>query len=293
MTDLTGRTALVTGASTGIGRAIAVELARRGARVAINYPFERERANAEETRRLALAAVAEARRGGSPRYTAAGDVAVDAGHEGGVCTLVRADITRESDVESMFASINKACGALDILVNNAGIQIEEPASHETTAEHFDEVLAVNLRGAFLCAREAITGFLARDPEAGRPRGVILNVSSVHQKIPRPHYLSYAVSKYGIHGMTETLALEYADRGIRVNAIAPGATLTPIQSWIDDPEATEVVESHIPMKRIAQPEEIARIAAFLASDEAAYVTGQTLYADGGLTLYGDFQEPWSG
>ena len=293
MLPLSGRTALITGSSTGIGRAIAVEFARRGATVVINYPYERERANAEETRRLALAAVAEAQRAGSDRYAPASDVSVEEGGDGGVCAIVRADVSRENEVEAMFETVQSTCGTVDILVNNAGIQIEEPASHETTAAHFDQVLAVNLRGAFLCAREAIKGFLELPRGERRSRGVILNVSSVHQKIPRPHYLSYAVSKYGLHGMTETLALEYADRGIRVNAIAPGATLTPIQSWLDDEEATEVVREHIPMGRIGVPEEMARIAAFLASDEAAYVTGQTLYADGGLTLYGDFQQPWSG
>jgi glucose 1-dehydrogenase len=292
MSSLTGRTALVTGASTGIGRATAVELARRGAHVAINYPYERERANAEETRRLVEAAVAEASRARTRDSYDPNTSVATADVEGGVCSLIRADISREAEVEAMFDTIRQSCGTVDILVNNAGIQIEEPASHETTAAHFDQVLAVNLRGAFLCAREALRGFLDK-PESDGPRGVIVNMSSVHQKIPRPFYLSYAVSKYGLQGMTETLALEYADRGIRVNAVAPGATLTPIQSWLGDPEATQTVRDHIPMGRIGRPEEMARLVAFLASDDASYITGQTLFADGGLTLYGDFQQPWSG
>ena len=289
MPDLSHRTALVTGASTGIGRAIAVEFARRGATVAINYPYERERSNAEETRRLAEAA-AHAARGHADRSSS--DVAL-AEPDGGVCTLVRADVSREAEVEAMFEAVAGSCGPVDVLVNNAGIQIEEPASHETTAEHFDAVLGVNLRGAFLCAREAIKGFLELPEREGGSRGVIVNLSSVHEQIPRPKYLSYAVSKFGMKGLTQTLALEYAARGIRVNSLAPGATRTPIQSWLTDAEATAVVEDHIPMGRIAEPEEMARLAAFLASDDASYVTGQTLIADGGLTLYGDFQEPWSG
>ncbi len=270
MPDLTGRVALVTGASTGIGRAIAVELARSGARIVINYPFESERDNAEETRRMVRDAAAS---GGAP--------------SGEPSILVRADVTNEDEIKAMFEAAITAFGTPNVLVNNAGIQIEEPASHQTTTEHFDAVLDVNLRGSFICAREFIAGALDASG------GVILNVSSVHQKIPRPHYLSYAVSKYGIQAITETLALEYADRGIRVVAIAPGATRTPIQSWLGDEDMTEVVASHIPMKRIAEPEEMGRMAAFLVSDDAKYVTGQTLYADGGLTLYADFQEPWSG
>ena len=293
MSDLTGRTALVTGASTGIGRAIAVALARRGASVVLNYPYERERANVEETRRLVLAAVAERAVHRDREAGGLGPTTVTREEVGGVCSLVRADISREKEIEAMFEEVAGACGRVDILVNNAGIQIEEPASHETTAEHFDAVLDVNLRGAFLCAREFLRQALGTDPEPGTPRGTILNVSSVHQKIPRPHYLSYAVSKYGLQAITETLALEYADRGIRAVAIAPGATRTPIQSWLGDEKATKVVEDHIPVGRIAEAEEIARMAGFLVSDDARYVTGQTLYADGGLTLYADFQEPWSG
>lgn len=278
-------TALVTGASTGIGRAISVELARRGWRVALNYPFDRERSNVEET----LRQVREAARAFHSATIQAGDEHVLTHSPDDAGIIVRADITHEDQVEAMFGEVDDAFGSLGALVNNAGIQFEEPSSHETTVEHFDAVLAVNLRGAFLASSQAIRRFLAQDPQGGQ----ILNVSSVHQKIPRPFYLSYAVSKYGLHGLTQTLALEYANRGIRVNAIAPGATRTPIQSWLGDKDVEAVIESHIPMGRVADPDEIAKTAAFLLSDDAGYVTGQTLFADGGLTLYPEFREPWSG
>jgi glucose 1-dehydrogenase len=178
-------------------------------------------------------------------------------------------------------------GGLDILVNNAGIQISRP-SEELGSADFDKVLAVNLRGSFLCAREAIKGFLADD----KP-GVVVNVSSVHQIIPKPNYLGYSVSKGGMQNLTRTLALEYGGRGIRVNGVGPGATITPInRAWVDDPVKAEMVTSHIPLGRAGRADEMAGVCAFLASDDAAYITGQTIFVDGGLTLYADFREPWS-
>jgi glucose 1-dehydrogenase len=147
---------------------------------------------------------------------------------------------------------------------------------------------VNLRGAYLYAREAIRHWLEQQRS-----GVIINVSSVHEIIPRPKYVSYAISKAGMGSLTKTLALEYANHGIRVNAIAPGATVTPInESWVNDLEKTAIVESYIPMGRAGTPDEMAAAVAFLSSDEAAYITGQTLFIDGGLTLYADFREAWS-
>ncbi len=259
--DLAGQVALVTGASTGIGRATAVELARRGARVAVDYPNADERANAEIT----LRRIHDAE---------------------GTGLLVEADVTDEAAVDALVAETVQEFGGLDILINNAGVQHREKETHESDVALFDQVLAVNLRGAYLCARAALRHFVAQR------RGVIVNVSSVHERIPRPQYLSYAVSKFGMQGLTQTLALEYADRGIRVNAIAPGATATPINAaWANDEEKKAKVAAHIPMDRTASPEEIARVISWLAGDDAPYMTGQTLFVDGGLVLYPAFQKPW--
>jgi glucose 1-dehydrogenase len=201
--------------------------------------------------------------------------------------LIKGDVSKEEDVVAMVGETIEQLGGLDVLINNAGIQISR-ASHELSAEDFDRVLGVNLRGAFLCAREAIRHFLAE----GKP-GVIVNVSSVHQRIPKPSYLGYSVSKGGMQNLTTTLALEYAGRGIRVNAIGPGATVTPInRGWIDDPVKSAMVTEHIPIPRPGTADEMGAAACFLASDEGAYITGQTLFVDGGLTLYADFREPWS-
>jgi glucose 1-dehydrogenase len=267
MKRLEGKNALITGSSTGIGQAVAVRLAEEGANVAINYLKGAD--DPEITETLVQKACKAIREAGCEDM------------------VVQADVSREDHVTKMFADVIKEWGRLDILVNNAGIQ-KVAASHESALEDFDKVIAVNLRGAYLCAREAIKHFLSR--EGG---GVIINNSSVHQIIPKPKYLSYAVSKAGMAHLTRTLALEYADRGIRVNAVGPGAIVTPInRAWIDDPGQKAEVEGHIPMGRAGTPEEVAGVVAFLASGDASYITGQTIYACGGLTLYPDFRKSWS-
>ncbi len=264
---LKGKNVLVTGGTSGIGQAIAVRFAEHGANVAINYRSTADEAH--ETDEQIHACVDRVRQ------------------EGVRDVLVGGDVSDEDDVVRMVAEAAEGLGGLDVLVNNAGIQISRP-SEELSAEQFDRVLAVNLRGSFLCAREAIRQFLGDD----RP-GSIINVSSVHQAIPKPGYLGYSCSKGGMMNLTRTLALEYADRAIRVNGIGPGATVTPINSaWIDDPVKREQVESHIPMRRAGTADEMGGVACFLASDEAGYITGQTIFVDGGLTLFPSFREPWS-
>jgi glucose 1-dehydrogenase len=267
MRGLKGKNVLVTGGTSGIGQAIAVRFAEHGANVAINYVRTAE--EAAETEEQVHACVMKVRQ------------------EGVRDVLVGADVSDEAEVARMVAETIENLGGIDVLVNNAGIQISRP-SHELSSADFEKVLAVNLRGSFLCAREAIKHFLA----AEKP-GSIVNISSVHQLIPKPSYLGYSVSKGGMMNLTRTLALEYAANGIRVNAVGPGATVTPInRAWIDDPVKRDMVTSHIPIPRAGEADEMAGVVAFLASDDAAYITGQTIYVDGGLTLFADFREPWS-
>src|SRR3954454_8762480 len=267
MPGLKGKNVLVTGGSSGIGQAIAVRFAQFGANVAINYLREPdEAADTEERVHACTAQVSQ---------MGVRDV------------LVQGDVSKEQDVVAMVKAAADGLGGLDVLVNNAGIQISRPSAELSSAD-FDKVIAVNLRGAFLCAREAIKRYLDED----KP-GSIVNVSSVHQVIPKPDYLGYSASKGGMQNMTRTLALEYASNGIRVNGIGPGATVTPInRAWIDDPVKREQVESHIPMARAGTADEMGAVACFLASDYAAYITGQTIFVDGGLTLFPSFATPWS-
>ena len=267
MEGLRNKNVLVTGGTSGIGQAIAVRFAEFGANVAINYLKQPE--EAEETEEQVHACVSRVQKHGVR------DV------------LVGADVSKEDEVVHMVEQTVEKLGSIDVLVNNAGIQISRPTEELSVAD-FEKVLSVNLRGSFACAREAIKRFIATDTP-----GSIINISSVHQRIPKPGYLGYSVSKGGMQNLTTTLALEFAERGIRINGIGPGATITPInRAWVDDPVKAEMVTSHIPMRRAGTADEMAGVACFLASDDAAYITGQTIFVDGGLTLYADFREPWS-
>ena len=267
MRGLKGKNVLVTGGTSGIGQAIAVRFAEYGANVAINYLRTPEEAH--DTEEQVHACVHKVRQRGVR------DI------------LVQGDVSKEEDVVRMVADAIDGLGTLDVLVNNAGIQISRPSAELSSAD-FDRVLAVNLRGSFLSAREAIKQFLAADQG-----GSIINISSVHQVIPKPDYLGYSVSKGGMMNLTRTLALEYAAQGIRVNGVGPGATVTPInRAWIDDPVKRAQVEEHIPMRRAGDADEMAGVTCFLASDLAAYITGQTIFVDGGLSLFPSFATPWS-
>ncbi len=271
MNGIAGKNVLVTGASSGIGQATAIYFGKLGANVAVNYYKGEEEAHSTQQQIL--------------------NSAEKAGHEVHVA-LVQADVAKEEDVQRMFEMTIAEFGGLDFLINNSGInsaggQADVP-SHEHEVDAFDRVLNVNARGAFLCAKEMIRHLLNEEKA-----GAIVNVSSVHQIIPKPGYIGYSASKGAMQNLTRTLALEYADRQIRINAVGPGAIVTPMNdAWINDPQKREQVTSHIPMGRAGEAEEMAAVIAFLCADESSYITGQTLFADGGLTLFADFRENWS-
>ena len=260
---LLGQKALVTGASSGIGRAIALALGEAGADVAINYVADEDKSQ---------------------------QLAEDIRHRGSRSMACRADVSDEGQVRAMFGRMLDEFGTIDILVNNAGLQQDAPF-HELTLAQWNKVLAVNLTGQFLCAREAVREFIRRGvrPEVSCSAGKILCVSSVHEVIPWAGHVNYAASKGGVMLMMKSLAQEVAPYRIRVNSICPGAIRTPInmQAW-DTPEAYNELMKLIPYKRIGEPDEIGRAAAWLASDYADYVHCISLFVDGGMTLYPGFE-----
>jgi len=259
---LEGQKCLVTGASSGIGKAVAIGMGRAGADVVVNYVSGPEAA--EE--------VAETIRGFGVKALA-----------------VRADVSQEDQVQAMFARVLQEFGTVDIVVANAGLQRDAPFER-MTLQQWNTVIGVNLTGQFLCAREAVREFKRRGvvPEVSCAAGKIVCMSSVHDTIPWAGHVNYAASKGGVMLMMRSIAQEVAPFRIRVNAIAPGAIRTPINTaaW-DTPEAYADLMRLIPYKRIGEPEDIAHAAVWLASDEADYVTGTTLYVDGGMTLYPGF------
>lgn len=261
---LAGQTAIVTGASSGIGRAVALGLAAAGAKVVVNYVGAADTA-------AAVAAEIEA--------------------EGGAAIPVRADVSQEAEVRAMFRTAVAAFGTVHILVNNAGLQRDAPIEAMGLAD-WDRVLGVNLTGQFLCAREAVREFKRRgpQPDVSRALGKILCMSSVHEVIPWAGHANYAASKGGVALLMKTLAQELAPQRIRVNSIAPGAIRTPINraAW-ETPEALERLLRLIPSRRIGEPEDIAEAAVWLASDASDYVNGATLFVDGGMTLYPGFED----
>jgi glucose 1-dehydrogenase len=260
---LRGQKALITGASSGIERSIALALAAAGADVIINYISS---------------------------DASAAQVCEEAAKHGVRAIPIRADVSDESDVKGMFARMLEAMGTIDILINNAGLQQDAPFE-QLTLEQWNRVIAVNLTGQFLCAREAVREFKRRGvrPEVSCAAGKIICISSVHEVIPWAGHVNYAASKGGVMLMMKSIAQEVAPYRIRVNSICPGAIRTPINTaaW-STPEAYAELLKLIPYKRIGEPDEIGRVAVWLASDYADYVHGISLFVDGGMTLYPGFE-----
>jgi glucose 1-dehydrogenase len=260
---LLGQKALVTGASSGIGRSIALALAEAGADVVVNFVSGEDQARA---------------------------VAAEIESFGGRALVQRADVSSESDVERMFAAMCDELGTVDVLVNNAGLQQDAPFEELTLAQ-WNKVIGVNLTGQFLCARAAVREFKRRGvrPEVSCSAGKIICISSVHEVIPWAGHVNYAASKGGVMLMMKSIAQEVAPYRIRVNSISPGAIRTPINmaAW-ETPQAYAELLKLIPYKRIGEPQEVGRAAAWLASDYADYVNGVSLFVDGGMTLYPGFE-----
>ncbi len=254
--------ALVTGGSSGIGKGVAIALAKAGADVAVNY------------------------RGGKE---GADDVVATIQELGRRAVAIQADVSDEASVRQMFETVYAELTRLDILVNNAGIQMDANID-DMTLDQWRTVIGVNLTGQFLCAREAVRHFKERgvQREVSCAAGKIICMSSVHEIIPWAGHGNYAASKGGVMLFARSLAQEVAGHGIRVNSIAPGAVRTPINSatW-ESEQAYNALMELVPYNRIGEPEDIGNAAVWLASDHSDYVTGTTLVVDGGMTLYPGF------
>jgi glucose 1-dehydrogenase len=253
--------AIVTGSSEGIGKSIAVAFAKSGdySGIVIN---SRKINDAQSTANEIK------------NYGASNNINTIA---------IQADISVESECINLIEKTIEHFGRIDVLVNNAGIQNENPIE-ETTLDDWYKIIAVDLTGPFVCSREAIKHM---EKQQNPPSGgyCIINISSVHQTIPKPHYVPYATSKAGIEMMTKTMALELAKKNIRANLVAPGAIDTDMNKTLrDNKEVLEKVLKQIPIDRIGNPEEVANVVEFLASEKASYITGTTIYVDGGMTLY---------
>ncbi|MDE2088426.1 MAG: glucose 1-dehydrogenase [Gammaproteobacteria bacterium] len=259
--DLKGKRALVTGASSGIGEAIALALAQAGADVAVNYLEEPSGKDAADAERVAAAA-----------------------RQYGVrAVCLAADISDAGQVERMFAALDGQLGGVDILVNNAGIDGPHARCWESNPNDWYRVIQINLFGAYHCAREALKRMTAAR------RGVIINISSVHERIPWSGYSAYTCSKAALAMLTQTLAQETADLGVRVVAVAPGAIKTHINQAVwGNPDTLKDLLRKIPANRMGEPDEIGRMVALLASDMASYVTGPSVIVDGGMVLYPSFR-----
>lgn len=261
-TRLKGQSALVTGANSGIGKGVAIALANEGANVVVNYVTHPETAQ---------------------------DVVNEIKSNGGNAIAIQADVSNEEQVQQMFREMCHQFGTIDILVNNAGLQ-KDASFKDMTLADWQLVININLTGQFLCAREAVREFLRRGmvPERSRALGKIICMSSVHEVIPWGGHVNYASSKGGVMMLMKSMAQELAPDKIRVNSIAPGAIQTPINhtAW-ETPEALKSLLTLIPYNRIGQPEDIGNLSVWLASDESDYITGTTVFMDGGMTLYPGF------
>ncbi len=263
---LQNQVAIVTGSSSGIGTGIAKALGEAGASVVVNYTHDSSKDEAEE-------------------------VKAEIESKGSKAIIIKADVSKEEDVQMLFAQTIQQFGTVDILVANSGIQ-KDARFHEMTLDQWNAVIGVNLTGQFLCAREAIKEFLRRGVDTSRSvaAGKIIHMSSVHEVIPWAGHANYAASKGGVMLLMKSIAQEYAAQKIRINSICPGAIKTPINkaAW-DTDKALNDLMTLIPYKRIGTPEDVGKLAVWLASDASDYITGASLFIDGGMTLYPGFED----